>query len=100
MHYQQLAVSFMDKYDVAFIISQSGMNKTILKITEKAIKNNIKVIGICNYIKTPFAKTVTIPIRPFNDLKENLLRKFLFKIPILCILETIYQMIQQQLGKS
>ncbi|MCH3918237.1 MAG: MurR/RpiR family transcriptional regulator [Spirochaetia bacterium] len=100
LHHQLLTAALMDKDDVAFIISQSGVNKTILKIAEILITRKINSVGICNYEKTPFPKMVTIPICPFVQEEDSFPSRYLFQIPILCIIETLYYMVEERLGTT
>ena len=99
IHYQLLAASLMKKDEVALIISQSGINKTVLEITENILTKNVTTIGICNYAKTPFSKMVDISLALFPSYELKHPKHFVFKIPILCVLETIYHMLSVQMGE-
>jgi len=100
IHHQMLSASLLRETDIAFIISQSGINKTSIQFAEKASNGGAKTIGICNYAKTPFSKLVDIALTPFDHISEYHPGHYVFKIPILCIIETLYYHLATQLGET
>lgn len=90
IHHQMLAAALLQKGDVGVMLSQSGVNKDIIQIAETINKNGAKTIGICNYSKTPFYKIVDIGLAPFSSVANFHPRHYLFKIPILCVIETLH----------
>ena len=98
LHHQILKASLSNENDVAIVFSQSGVNKTALNLTESIKKNGAKIIGICNYAKTPFIKIVDIPLSLFSEIKSSYPGHYTFKIPIICCVETLYYMLANELG--
>ena len=89
-HYQLLIAERARKTDAVIAISQSGVNRNIIEICEKIRTNGCKVVGLSNFIETPFAKYTDIYLAPFHswtNLHEN---NFSFRIPMLCMIETLY----------
>lgn len=98
IHHQMLAASLLKKGDVGVVLSQSGVNKNIMQIIETISNNNAKTIGICNYSKTPFFKMVDVGLAPFSSVSNFHPRHYVFKIPILCIIETLYYTLASNLN--
>lgn len=97
IHHQMLAASLMRENDVGVVFSQSGVNKNIMQIVETITNNHGKTIGICNYSKTPFSKMVTVGLAPFSSVSSYYPKHYVFKIPILCIIETLYYTLANKL---
>lgn len=98
IHHQMLAASLLKKSDVGVVFSQSGVNKNIMQIVETISNNKAKTIGICNYSKTPFFKMVDIGLAPFSSVSNFHPRHYVFKIPMLCIIETLYYTLASNLN--
>lgn len=114
LHYQLLAAARLKEGDVALLISQTGINKDIINIAEKIRQNwpphvsgspagkgsGQAIIGISNYMDTPFAKYTDILLAPLTMLSTTHDNNFSFRIPILCIIETLYYTISEQMGEK
>lgn len=115
LHYQLLAAARLKEGDVALLISQTGINKDIINIAEKIRQNASPVhsagspvrngtgrtiIGISNYMGTPFAKYTDLLLAPLTMLSTTHDNNFSFRIPILCIIETLYYTISEQMGEK
>lgn len=96
--YQQLSVSMQEDNDVSLIISQSGVNRESLLISEKIHSSGHKIIGISNYCGTPFAKYCDILLAALPGISNIHDNHFSFRIPILCILETLFYALSQAMG--
>jgi RpiR family carbohydrate utilization transcriptional regulator len=98
IHHQMLAAALLQKGDVGVLLSQSGVNNDIIQIVETINKNDAKTIGICNYSKTPFYKIVDVGLAPFSSVANFHPKHYVFKIPILCIIETLYYALANNLN--
>lgn len=92
-HTQILQASTLSKNDVAVIFSHSGVNKDILNLVEIIGKTNGTSIGITNYAKTPFHNSVDLCLYFSDKTISNELLGFSSKVPLMLIIETIYQII-------
>lgn len=100
LHYQLLAAARLKKGDIALLISQTGINKDIINIAEKIKETGQTIIGISNYMGTPFAKYTDLLLAPLTMLSTTHDNNFSFRIPILCIIETLYYTISEQMGEK
>ncbi len=100
LHYQLLAASRLKEGDIALLISQTGINKDIINIAEKIKETGQTIIGISNYMGTPFAKYTDLLLAPLTMLSTTHDNNFSFRIPILCIIETLYYTISEQMGEK
>jgi len=98
LHYQRLTPSRMHDDDIALLISQTGVNKDIIDIAELLKDHHRRTIGISNYISTPFGKYMDLLLAPFTMLSKTHDNHFSFRVPILCIIETLYYVISEQMG--
>lgn len=99
-YHQLIEASFAEKDDIAILISQTGVNKDILQISQILKDRDISSIGISNYTTTPFTKYVSLLIAPFSNLASNHDNNFSSRIPILGIIETLYYQIADKMGSS
>ncbi len=99
-YYQHLSIAMQKENDVSLIISQSGVNREILLIAEKIRNNNHKIIGISNYMGTPFSKYCDILLAALPNISNAHDNHFSFRIPILCIIETIYYSLFHAMGEQ
>lgn len=98
LHYQVLATARITERDVALIISQTGVNRDIIHIASLLKKRECRSIGISNYTGTPFGKYVDLLLAPLAMLSKVHENHFSLRIPILCIIETLYYVISEQMG--
>lgn len=97
-YYQHLSIAMQKKNDISLIITQSGVNREILLIADKIHSSNHKIIGISNYLGTPFSKYCDILLASLPNVSSIHDNHFSFRIPILCIVETIYYSLSQAMG--
>lgn len=90
VHHQLLVSKRAAKDDVVVLISQSGMNKEIILIGEELLERECKVIGISNFQNTPFAKCTSILLAPFKTEHTYHENNYTLRLPIMCIIESIY----------
>ncbi len=100
LHYQMLATARLKKNDIALLISQTGVNKDIINIAEKLKEGGHRTIGISNYMGTPFAKYMNLLLAPLTMLSTTHDNHFSFRVPILCIIETLYYIMSEQMGEQ
>lgn len=100
LHYQLLAAARLKKNDIALLISQTGVNKDIINIAEKLREEGHRAIGISNYMGTPFAKYMDLLLAPLTMLSTTHDNHFSFRVPILCIIETLYYIMSEQMGEE
>ena len=98
LHYQRLSANRVTSDSTALLISQSGVNKDIISLAEVLYNSPCKTIGISNYTGTPFCKYADLMLAPLTEPSNIHDNNFSFRIPILCILETLYYAIMEQLG--
>lgn len=98
-HYQLLTTSRLGPGDTALLISQSGVNKDIINLAERLKERGCRTIGISNYMGTPFSKYTDILLAPLTMLSQTHDNHFSFRVPILCIIETLYYMLSDQMGE-
>ena len=97
-YYQQISIATQKENDVSLIITQSGVNRNILIIAEKIHNSSHKVIGISNYRGTPFSKYCDVLLAALPSISNIHDNHFSFRIPILCILETLFYTLSQAMG--
>lgn len=97
-HYQILDTSHLGPSDTALLISQSGVNKDIISLAERLKERDCRIIGISNYMGTPFSKYTDILLAPLTMLSQTHENHFSFRIPILCIIEALYYILSEQMG--
>lgn len=97
-HYQLLDISRIGGADAALLISQSGVNKDIISLAERLKDRNCHIIGISNYMGTPFSKYTDILLAPLTTLSQVHDNNYSFRVPILCIIETLYYILSEQMG--
>lgn len=97
-HYQLLDISRIGRDDTALLISQSGVNKDIISLAERLKERNCHIIGISNYMGTPFSKYTDILLAPLTTLSQVHDNNYSFRVPILCIIETLYYILSEQMG--
>ena len=97
-YYQQISIATQKENDVSLIITQSGVNRNILIIVEKIHNSSHKVIGISNYRGTPFSKYCDVLLAALPSISNIHDNHFSFRIPILCILETLFYTLSQAMG--
>lgn len=100
LHYQLLATARLKERDIALLISQTGVNKDIINIAEKLKEGGHRAIGISNYMGTPFAKYMDLLLAPLTMLSTTHDNHFSFRVPILCIIETLYYIMSEQMGEQ
>lgn len=100
LHYQLLATARLKENDIALLISQTGVNKDIINIAEKLKEAGHRAIGISNYMGTPFAKYMDLLLAPLTMLSTTHDNHFSFRVPILCIIETLYYIMSEQMGEQ
>lgn len=100
LHYQLLATARLKGRDIALLISQTGVNKDIINIAEKLKEGGHRAIGISNYMGTPFAKYMDLLLAPLTMLSTTHDNHFSFRVPILCIIETLYYIMSEQMGEQ
>ncbi|MGI5947504.1 MAG: MurR/RpiR family transcriptional regulator [Lachnospiraceae bacterium] len=100
LHYQLLAATRLTDRDIAVLISQTGVNKDIIKIAEQLKDACCQTIGISNYMGTPFAKYVDLLLAPLTMLSTTHDNHFSFRVPILCIIEALYYILSEQMGEQ
>lgn len=98
LHYQLLSTSRLGERDVALLISQTGVNKDIINIAEQLKEHGSRTVGISNYIGTPFAKYMDLFLAPLTMLSKTHDNHFSFRVPILCLIETLYYIMTEQMG--
>ncbi len=99
-HYQILVAERARASDAVIAISQSGVNRNILDVCERIHGNGGKIVGLSNFIETPFAKYTDIYLAPFHswtNLHEN---NFSFRIPMLCMIETLYYTLASMMDET
>lgn len=99
LHYQLLSTARIEKNDLALIISQTGVNRDIIQIARLIRERHRRSIGISNYTGTPFSKYMDILLAPLTMLSKVHDNHFSFRIPILCMIETLYYEISEQMGE-
>lgn len=99
LHYQLLSTSRLKEDDAALLISQTGVNKDIINIAEQLKEYKNVMIGISNYMGTPFSKYMDLLLAPFTMLSKTHENHFSFRVPILCIIETLYYIMAEQMGE-
>lgn len=100
LHYQLLATARLKERDIALLISQTGVNKDIINIAEKLKEGGHRALGISNYMGTPFAKYMDLLLAPLTMLSTTHDNHFSFRVPILCIIETLYYIMSEQMGEQ
>ena len=96
---QMITTSFYTKKDIAVVISQSGINKDIFEVVEILKKQEVPIVGINSFTKTPFSKMVDIPLSSFIDNPETEnSERFTYRFPILCMIEALYYAVMIQKG--
>lgn len=100
LHYQLLATARLKENDIALLISQTGVNKDIINIAEELKDKRHRTIGISNYMGTPFAKYMDLMLAPLTMLSTTHDNHFSFRVPILCIIETLYYIMSEQMGEQ
>lgn len=98
--HQFFRASVMKSTNVAVIVSQTGVNKDNLRLAELLKKQGVPIIGISNYTGTPFAKLVDVLLAPLNQVSLMHDNHYTFRIPIFCVIETLYYMILERLGED
>lgn len=98
-YYQKLSIATQKESDISLIISQSGVNREILLVAEKIHSRGGKIIGISNYLGTPFAKYCDVLLAALPNVSTVHDNHFSFRIPILCIIETLYYALSQSMGE-
>jgi DNA-binding MurR/RpiR family transcriptional regulator len=99
-HFQLIAATLIPKDSVAFVISQSGVNRDIHEILTILRQQSVKVIGLSNYSKTPFAKAVDLLVYSYDGEPINSLEGFSSRIPMISIIESMYQALYLQLKEK
>lgn len=99
-HRQVVSIASIRPDDAAILITQSGVNKEILSISELLKQENIPSIGISNYTNTPFSKYVDVLLAPLQSLSVHHDNHFALRIPILCVIETLFYGLYDKLGKK
>lgn len=99
-HFQLINATLIAQDAVAVIISQSGVNRDIQEILTILHQQNVKTIGLSNYSQTPFAKTVDVLLYSFHGEPLNHLEGFSSRIPLISIVESMYQALYTQLGDN
>ncbi|WP_367569011.1 MurR/RpiR family transcriptional regulator [Lacrimispora sp.] len=97
-YYQKISIATQKENDVSLIISQSGVNREILFIADQIHSYGHKIIGISNYMGTPFSKYCNVLLAALPNVSNIHDNHFSFRIPILCIIETIYYSLTQAMG--
>ncbi|ERJ13657.1 MurR/RpiR family transcriptional regulator [Haloplasma contractile] len=89
-HFQAMSASTLSSEDVVVLISVSGSTKDIIKVAKIAKENNVKVIVITNYSKSPvtkYADLVLYSVRKEGPLEGgSLISKIsqLYVVDVLC----------------
>lgn len=96
-HFQLITATLIPKDSVAFVISQSGVNRDIHEILMILRQQSIKIIGLSNYSQTPFAKAVDVLVYSYDGEPINSLEGFSSRIPMISIIESMYQALYLQL---
>ena len=99
-HYLNLAISRKKKDDIAFLISQNGVNRDILSCAERIKGKDGFIIGISNYSNTPFSKYCDILLAALPTLSTVHENHFSLRVPMLCIFEALYYMLAERMGKE
>lgn len=99
-HHQQLCASRLDKDCIAIFFSQSGVNKDIIFLADRAKECGCTMIGISNFRNTPFSKFMDILLAPLSAPSSYHDNHFALRIPILGIIEILYYMIAEHMGSK
>ena len=97
-HHQLLVANRIEGDTSAILISQSGVNKDIIKIGEMIQHNGGKSIGISNFLNTPFAKSVNTILAPFKSPTAFHENNFTMRIPMMAIIENLYYTLSKLLA--
>lgn len=98
-YYHHMSISMQKENDISLIVSQSGVNRDVLLIADKIHSNKHKIIGISNYMGTPFSKYCNILLAALPNISNIHDNHFSFRLPIMCIIETIYYSLSQAMGE-
>lgn len=82
--------------DVAVLITTTGVNSNTIELAMRLHNRGVQVIGICNYQRTAFTKSVDILLAPFAELSNIHRNNYTFCVPIMCILEILHDTIAGQ----
>ena len=99
-HYQLLVAERAKKTDCVIAISQSGVNKNIIEVCERIRANGCRIIGLSNFMETPFAKYTDLYLAPFHSFSTLHDNNFSFRIPMLCMIETLYYTLASLMEES
>ena len=91
-----LQIEQVTKEDVGLFFTQSGVNTNILDLAYRFSDKDGFTIGISNFQKTAVSQKVDILLAPFPEPTTIHDNNYTFRIPILCILESLYYAIATQ----
>jgi len=71
-HFQAMSVCLLSAGDVVVAISHSGRNKVLMDVLSLAKENNVTIIGVTSYYKSPLSKVSDITL--YTPTSETKLR--------------------------
>lgn len=98
LHYQKLNASRLEKDDLAIMVSQTGMNKEIIDLARVVKETGCTMIGISNFVGTPFGKLMDILLARPGKMVQDSGSNFVCRIPILCIIEILFNVLGKRMG--
>lgn len=89
-HLQLMSASQMRPTDVAVVISHTGSNRDILDIVEVAKENDVKVIAITNFAKSPLTKMVDLSLYTVAEETEFRSEALASRIAGLSLIDSLF----------
>ncbi|SFK17075.1 transcriptional regulator, RpiR family [Halobacillus dabanensis] len=89
-HLQLMSASQMRPTDVAVVISHTGSNQDILDIVDVVKENDVKVIGITNFAKSPLTKMVDLSLYTVAEETEFRSEALASRIAGLSLIDSLF----------
>ncbi|MGR9048570.1 MurR/RpiR family transcriptional regulator [Halobacillus faecis] len=89
-HLQLMSASQMRETDVAVVISHTGSNQDILDIVDVAKENNVKIIAITNFAKSPLTKVVDLSLYTVAEETEFRSEALASRIAGLSLIDSLF----------
>lgn len=87
---------YLKERDVGVLISQSGINKNILDMADRFAQSGVRTIGISNFQRTALSQKVNVMLAALPTISATHDNNYTFRIPVLCILESLHRVIARQ----
>ncbi|MYL49420.1 SIS domain-containing protein [Halobacillus litoralis] len=89
-HLQLMSASQMRETDVAVVISHTGSNQDILDIVDVAKENNVKIVAITNFAKSPLTKVVDLSLYTVAEETEFRSEALASRIAGLSLIDSLF----------